>query len=168
MKVDVLFEQHGDIFLPLFRRSGSPMPNKKYPEKDVCFTGAGQSAVGRPSSRSPLQLTVDACLQAIADAGLAPSDIDGLTTYPGGTPHGGGISPVGATEAMLALGLNPTWVSASIEGHNHMGAIINAILAISAGLCRHVLIFRTVAQASAARLCDMPACSAAARRRDRE
>jgi acetyl-CoA acetyltransferase len=125
------------------------MRGKDYPEKKVCISGIGQSAVGRPSSRTPLQLTVDACLQAIADAGLSPADIDGLTTYPGGTPHGGGISPVGATETMLALGLNPTWVAASIEGHNHMGAIIGGINAIASGLCRHVLIFRTLAQASA-------------------
>ncbi len=120
-----------------------------YPEKQVCITGAGQSRVGRPSDRSALQLTADACLAAIADAGLVPSDIDGLTTYPGGTTQGGGISPVGSTEAMELLGLRPTWIGASNEGHANMGAMINAILAIASGLCRHVLVFRTVAQASA-------------------
>ena len=45
-------------------------------EKDVCITGIGQSEVGRPSIRSAMQLTVDACLEAIADAGLTPDDID--------------------------------------------------------------------------------------------
>src|SRR6202007_1952827 len=100
-------------------------------------------------SRSPLQLTLEACLSAIADAGLTPGDIDGLTTYPGPSQDGSGISPVGATETMLALGLNPTWVGASTEGHAHMGAIISAIQAIASGLCRHVLVFRTVAQAQA-------------------
>jgi acetyl-CoA acetyltransferase len=125
------------------------MPNRAFPEKQVCITGVGQSAVGRPSPHSPLQLTLDACLQAIADAGLSPAEVDGLTTYPGPTQDGGGISPVGATETMLALGLQPTWVGASTEGHAHMGAIISAIQAIASGLCRHVLVFRTVAQASA-------------------
>lgn len=128
--------------------SGRTPMTDRYPEKSVCISGAGQSAVGRPSMRSALQLTVDACLAAIADAGLRPSDIDGLTTYPG--PVGeGGFSPVGATETMLALGLTPTWVGASTEGHAHMGAIISAIQAIASGLCRHVLVFRTVAEASA-------------------
>ena len=125
------------------------MPAKVYPEKQVCITGVGQSAVGRPSPKSALQLTVDACLAAIADAGLSPSDIDGLTTYPGPTQEGGGISPVGATKTMLSLGLQPIWVGASTEGHGNMGAIISAIQAIASGLCRHVLVFRTVAQASA-------------------
>ena len=50
---------------------------------------------------------------------------------------------------MLALGLQPTWVGASTEGHAHMSAIISAIQAIACGLCRHVLVFRTVAQATA-------------------
>ena len=120
-----------------------------YPEKQVCITGVGQSPVGRPSPEGALRLTVDACLAAIADAGLSRSDIDGLTTYPGGSQDGSGFSPVGATETMLALGLQPVWIGASTEGHAHMGAIISAIQAIAAGLCRHVLVFRTVAQASA-------------------
>jgi acetyl-CoA acetyltransferase len=50
--------------------------NNTYPEKQVCISGAGQSEVGRPSNKSALRLTVDACLAAIADAGLTPSDID--------------------------------------------------------------------------------------------
>lgn len=120
-----------------------------YPEKMVRITGIGQSAVGRPSDRTAMQLTTDACLAAIADAGLTPDDIDGITTYPGKSSEGGGIAPVGTTEAMIALGLDPTWVGSSTEGHAHMGAVVQAVLAIAAGLCRHVLVYRTVAQATA-------------------
>lgn len=125
------------------------LTHQMLPEKQVRITGIGQSAVGRPATRTALQLTTDACLAAIADAGLRPEEIDGLCTYPGKSPDGGGIAPVGSTEAMVALGLAPTWVSASTEGHAHMGAIFQAIMAIASGLCRHVLIFRTVAQATA-------------------
>ncbi|MDB5444871.1 MAG: thiolase family protein [Phenylobacterium sp.] len=125
------------------------MSDRGYPEKLVRITGVGQSEVARPSLKSALQLTADACERAIADAGLKTSDIDGLTTYPGPQTTGDGFSPVGATETMLALGLQPTWVGASTEGHAHMGAIFGAIQAIASGLCRHVLVFRTVAQASA-------------------
>jgi acetyl-CoA acetyltransferase len=120
-----------------------------HPEKLVRITGAGQSEVGRPSKRPALALTMDACTAAIASAGLTPSDIDGLVTYPGLIANGDGMSPVGSTEVMFALGLKPTWNAASTEGHAHMGAIIQAISAIASGLCRHVLVFRTVAQASA-------------------
>jgi acetyl-CoA acetyltransferase len=125
------------------------MPRKEYPEKKVCISGIGQSAVGRPSAQTALRLTIDACLEAVRDAGLTLADIDGLTTYPGATTEGGGISPVGATEVMLTLGMNSAWVGASAEGYGHMGPIFNAIHAIATGVCRHVLVFRTVAQASA-------------------
>jgi acetyl-CoA acetyltransferase len=120
-----------------------------HPEKLVSITAVGQSEVGRPSMLSPLKLTVDACLAAIADAGLTTADIDGLATYPGAINSGDGFSPIGATETMAALGLRPSWVAASIEGHSHMGPIFAAIHAIAAGACRHVLVFRTVAQAQA-------------------
>ena len=87
----------------------------------MCITGAGQSAVGRPSPRSALQLTLDACAAAVADAGLTLADIDGLTTYPGPAGDAGGFSPVGATEVMLALGLQPVWVGAStVQGSENI------------------------------------------------
>ena len=125
------------------------MTHAGLPEKQVAITGVGQSEVGRPSQKSAIALTVDACELAVADAGLTMADIDGLATYPGPVSNGDGFSPVGATETMLALGLKPTWVGASTEGHAHMGAIFCAIQAIASGLCRHVLVFRTVAQATA-------------------
>jgi acetyl-CoA acetyltransferase len=126
------------------------MPVEDYPEKQVRITGIGQSKVGRPSDRTALQLTGDACLQAIADAGLVASDIDGITNYPGKSHEGGGIAPVGVTDVMLMLGVEPGWMNASShEGPGHMGAIFQAVMAIATGLCRHVLVFRTVAQATA-------------------
>ena len=45
-------------------------------EKDVAISGIGQSEVGRPSGLSAMQLTLDAALEAIADAGLSRDDID--------------------------------------------------------------------------------------------
>lgn len=119
------------------------------PEKLACITGAAQSEVGRPSTRSALQLTADACLAAIADAGLTPADIDGIATYPGKSSEGGGIAPVSPSEAAAVLGIEPRWILASAEGFSHMAPIFNAITAIACGLARHVVVFRSVAQAQA-------------------
>jgi acetyl-CoA acetyltransferase len=120
------------------------------PEHRARITGIGQTPAARPSARSPLQMTLDACLQAIADAGIPVDEVDGLICHPGKTPEGGGISPTGTVETMMALGIRPVWTNpSSHEGPGHMAAIFSGIMAIASGLCRHVLCFRTVAQASA-------------------
>ena len=120
------------------------------PEHQVCITGIGQTPAARPSNRSALQLTLDACLEAIHDAGIKVDDVDGLICHPGKTPEGGGISPVGTVETMMALGIRPVWTNpSSHEGPGHMAAIFQGIMAIATGLCKHVLCFRSVAQASA-------------------
>lgn len=125
------------------------MALQDYPEKKVCITGIGQTRAGRPSDRSALQLTLDACLEAIADAGISVDDVDGLICHPGKSPEGGGIAPTGTVETMMALGIRPVWTNPSnYEGPGHMAAIFQAIMAIATGLCRHVLVFRTVAQAT--------------------
>lgn len=118
-------------------------------EKLACITGAAQSEVGRPSSRTALQLTADACLAALADAGLDIAEVDGIATYPGKSAEGGGIAPVGTAEAAAVLGIVPRWVLSSGEGFSHLSPLFHAAMAIAHGLARHVLVFRTVAQATA-------------------
>ena len=59
------------------------------------ISGVGQSDVGRRLYRSGYELTIDACLAAIADAGLTPADIDGIATYPGAMGIPPGFSPAG-------------------------------------------------------------------------
>ena len=54
-------------------------------ERKAVISGIGQSEVGRRLGRSDLDLTLDASLEAIADAGHTPADIDGVATI-GDTP----------------------------------------------------------------------------------
>ena len=56
-----------------------------YIEKRCVISGAGQSDVARRLGRNPLEITLDACLAAIADAGLNVSDIDGLSADEAGS-----------------------------------------------------------------------------------
>lgn len=122
----------------------------RYPEKEVAITGIGMSEVSRGSSVSALRLTVDACRQALDHAGLRASDIDGLATYPGAVDNGSGFSPVGAHDLRLALDLRPTWYAATaMDSAGQLSAIFAAIHALAAGVVRHVLVFRTSAEASA-------------------
>jgi acetyl-CoA acetyltransferase len=182
LAVRVLFEKAGDVYVPLFepdpqragqtlpipgdREVGAPRPPasaRKFEDR-VALTGVGQSRVGRRLMVDPLRLTVDACLSAVADAGLELDEVDGLSTYPGrgGSPgfSEGGIAPL--TEA---LQLRPTWINGAGDTPGQSGAIVAAMLAVASGLCRHVLCYRTVWESSFAALVrsgqwDQPAARA--------
>ncbi|MFV9431705.1 thiolase C-terminal domain-containing protein [Rhodococcus rhodochrous] len=165
MRMEVVFHQDGDVWLPLFRptaEQGEPAPlpvdeiepeqirfhirppatQDKFEDK-VAITGIGASDLGRRLMVDPIELTVQACERAVADAGLTLDDIDGLSTYPGAGPVVGfGEGGIGAVEA--ALGLRPTWFNGGLETPGPSGSVIAAMLAVSAGLARHVLCYRTL------------------------
>ncbi|MGB7052077.1 MAG: OB-fold domain-containing protein [Acidimicrobiales bacterium] len=165
-EVRVRFEQHEDVWLPLFEPTGStdstervPPPKRPVPrppvsadrfEHRVVLSGIGRSKLGRRLMVDPLSLTVDACLEAVSDAGLQMEDVDGLSTYPGGI--GMGMSEGGVTAVEEALRLRPTWINGGGDLPGPGGAIIAAMLAVAAGLCRHVLCFRTVWESTYATL----------------
>ncbi len=113
------------------------------------ISGVGQSQVGRRIYRDPLALTVEAVLRAIDDAGLTRDDIDGVATYPGQHGHPPGFSGAGVTELQDALRLDLNWFAGGLESPGQLGSVVNAALAVAAGLANHVVCFRTVTEASA-------------------
>ena len=118
-------------------------------ERRAIISGIGQSAVGRPLGRSDIDITVEACLAAIEDAGLTRDDIDGLATYPGMGAGTGGFAGPSTPEVQDALRLELDWHDGGGEGPGQMRAVIAACLAVAAGLARHVLVYRTVSEATA-------------------
>ncbi|WP_208621157.1 thiolase family protein [Azospirillum oryzae] len=117
-------------------------------EKDVAITGIGQSEVARPSSKSAMRLTVEACMEAIGDAGLTRDDIDGVACWPGDNNNGDSFSPVGTAAIKSALGLKLNWYGAGYEGPGPLAGVIQGAMAIATGLARHVLVFRTITEAT--------------------
>jgi acetyl-CoA acetyltransferase len=119
-------------------------------ERDSVISGVGRSAKGRRLDRSALDLTTEAAVVAIADAGLTAADIDGISTYPGGyadwTAGFGGPPP---HEVQDALRLNLTWYQGAAELPGQLGALVAAAMAVSCGMARHVLVYRTVTESSA-------------------
>ncbi len=165
MKVQVRFEHDDDVWIPVFAPTGEtdkgpfpavdgssrdarPMPTgaDKF-EDHVAITGIGMSQVGRRLMVDPITLTVAAAKQAIADAGLEPSDIDGLSTYPG-PGIGVGMSEGGIMALEEVLRLRPLWINSGLELPGQGGSVIAAMLAVAGGLCNHVLCFRTVWEAT--------------------
>ena len=139
-------------------------------ERKTAITGIGQSDVGRYLNRNPMELTADACLAAIADAGLTRDDIDGLCTYPGGgIAAAPGFTAGGVNEVQDMLRLKLNWINGGMEQSGQLGSVITACAAVAAGYAKHVLCFRTVFEATAAkgglRLDKRPLKEKAAKRR---
>jgi acetyl-CoA acetyltransferase/uncharacterized OB-fold protein len=168
MPVEVRFEEIADdVYLPLFEPAAdSPPPGsaasqpsapaRSRPpmlaglEGKAALTGIGQSQVGRRLNRDPMELTIDACLEAIADAGLRREDIDGISTYPGnGIAGAPGFTGAGVVEVQDALRLELNWFCGGPELPGQLGSVINACAAVATGLARHVLCFRTVWESTA-------------------
>jgi acetyl-CoA acetyltransferase len=118
-------------------------------ERAAAISGVGQSQIGRRLYRPALDLTVEAVLRAIEDAGLTRDDIDGIATYPGNLDVPPGFSGVGVTELQEALRLELRWFAGGLESPGQLGSVVNAALAVAAGLANHVVCFRTVTEASA-------------------
>src|SRR2546423_15493291 len=106
---------------------------------NAVISGIGQSDVGRRLNRDPLDLTLDACLDAIADAGLSRDDIDGIATYPWAMDTPPGFSGVGVTDVHDALRLNLNWYADGLEAPGQLGPAGNACRAAATGLAKPVL-----------------------------
>jgi acetyl-CoA acetyltransferase len=99
--------------------------------KTVAVVGAAETTeLGVIPNLSQIQLHADAALNALQDAGLKPSDIDGVATA-GETP----------TTVAHYLGITPTWVDGTaVGGCSFMIHVRHAAAAINEGLCTTVLI----------------------------
>ena len=99
--------------------------------KSIAIVGAAETTdLGVIPDMSQIQLHADAALNAMADAGLKPADIDGIATA--------GETPVTVAHY---LGLTPKWVDGTaVGGCSFMIHVRHAAAAIASGLCDTVLI----------------------------
>jgi len=97
----------------------------------VAVVGAAETTdMGTITNLSVIGLHADAAINAMADAGLGPGDIDGIATA--------GVSP---TEVAMYLGITPTYVDGtSVGGCSFMLHVRHAAAAINEGLASTILI----------------------------
>ena len=95
-----------------------------------------------------MQLTVDACIAAVEDAGPTLADIDGLTTYPGASQARPGFSGASLRDIHDA-GVKPNWVAGGVESPGQLGAVVDAMLAVAGGVADHVLCWRSICEGTA-------------------
>ncbi len=115
----------------------------------TAIVGIGYSEITRNPTKPLGLLAVDACRAAIADAGLEPTQIDGLATYPempfagAGNRDGEDVVSVMYIVNHLALGPEIRWY-AQIETGMIASPIIEAAHSLIAGACDHVLVWRAL------------------------
>src|SRR5271156_239970 len=105
-----------------------------YFEKDAIISGIGISRIGRRTGIPGLELTMEAVRAAIADAGLAPADIDGIATL-GDTP---------AAEVNAELGIDTADCGTGFGTGGLLSPVMSACRAVSEGRAHHVVIYRTI------------------------
>ncbi len=97
----------------------------------AAVVGAAETTqLGVIPNMSQVQLHADAALNAVRDAGISISDIDGIATA--------GESPESLAHY---LGITPTWIDATgVGGCSFLMHVRHATAALESGLCRTVLI----------------------------
>ena len=100
-------------------------------QKSIAVVGAAETTkLGKIPDVSVIGLHADAALNALKDAGLKATDIDGVACA--------GLSPV---ELAHYMGIVPTWADGtSVGGCSFMLHVRHAAAAINEGLCNTVLI----------------------------
>ncbi len=103
-------------------------------KEKAAVTGVGETSYSRNSGKSVLSLQLEASMKAIDDAGLSPRDIDGIIPYSNST--------VVAEDFITNFGIEDLRYSATtpLGGASCVAGIQAALLAVGAGLCRHVLL----------------------------
>jgi len=111
----------------------------------AAIVGIGQTEFSKQAGRSELQLACESVTAALADAGLAPADVDGLVSYT--------VDPVEETELVRSLGIERVGFSARIPygGGGSMGTVYSGALAIASGAADVVVAYRAIRARSGSR-----------------
>jgi acetyl-CoA acetyltransferase len=115
----------------------------------VAIVGYAQSPIVRNSDAPLGALTIETCLRAIADAGLAKDQVDGFTTgalFPssGGRGLVDGVHVVTADWLAERLRVQPRWLC-GFQGIGQIpGAVVLATDAIASGAADYVVAYRAM------------------------
>jgi len=112
----------------------------------AAVVGVGHSEVYRRADVPLGLLAIDACKRAIEDAGLKPSDIDGVATasympFELGEPELIGVNTLNPAFMINALDLEANWTESVVAGSSQH-CLIEASHAVRAGASRYALAFR--------------------------
>lgn len=106
------------------------------PLAGVAIAGVGMTPQARNLPSTSLAVSLEAAKLALADAGMAPTDLDGIAArWPG---PGGTVFHPGSADWAGLLGIHVNWIGDTYP--QGVPAVLDAAAAIAAGLCHTVLI----------------------------
>ena len=105
---------------------------------EAAIVGIGQTEFSKNSGRSELQLACEAVKAALDDAGLAPADVDGMTTFT--------LDTSDEIEIARAVGIRDlTFFSRTPHGGGAaIGVIHQAVMAVATGSAEVVVCYRAL------------------------
>ena len=103
-----------------------------------CIVGVGETPHMRPSNRTTLSMACEAIRNAMADAGLTPLDIDGMTSYQA-------ADSTSSAHVASALGMRLNYCLDILGGGSSTEALVaHAIGLIEAGYAKTIVCFRSM------------------------
>jgi acetyl-CoA acetyltransferase len=111
----------------------------------AAIVGIGQTEFSKNSGRSELQLACEAVKAALDDAGLKPSDVDGMTTFT--------MDANDEIEVARAVGIGDLTFFSRIPhgGGAAIGVIQQAVMAVATGVAETVVVYRAFNERSGRR-----------------
>ncbi len=110
----------------------------------TAIAGIGQTEFSKNAGRSELQLACESITAALADAGLRPSDVDGIVSYT--------VDPVEETDLVRSVGFPQILYSSRVPygGGGSMGVLLHAASAVASGAADVVVAYRAIRARSGA------------------
>jgi acetyl-CoA acetyltransferase len=111
----------------------------------AAIVGIGQTEFSKNSGRSELQLACEAVHAALDDAGLSPSDVDGMTTFT--------MDSNDEIEVARAVGIGDLTFFSRVPhgGGAAIGVIQQAVMAVATGVAETVVVYRAFNERSGRR-----------------
>lgn len=109
-------------------------------KREAAIVGIGRTAYSRNSGVSTLALAREATVNALEDAGLAVSDVDGMSSFAAGNDS------VGVHELAYSLGLDGLYYFSDTVGGGNVAAkvVADAVWAVESGACEVAVVYRAL------------------------
>lgn len=108
----------------------------------AAIVGLGATEFSKNSGRTEIRLAMEATLQALADAGIDPSEVDGFSSY--------SIDKVPEYEIARLLGANNVKFFSQVPhgGGAACAPILHAAMAVATGIAKTVVVYRAMNERS--------------------